>query len=111
MKYVDLSSVGERFVSEYESVVESLKRLLFSEPDEWVNKPGYGLGLNFFLEEGPDQAYLLSEVIKSAVRRWEPRVEVTEVLSVFEDDELKIKVNFWVPEYSKGGSVEMGVTK
>ena len=40
MKYVDLSSVGERFVSEYESVVESLKRLLFSEPDEWVNKVG-----------------------------------------------------------------------
>lgn len=110
MKYLDLSS-GDRLVSDYESVVESLKRLLFSEPDEWVNKPGYGLGLNIFLEEGPDQGYLLSEVIKSAVKRWEPRVVVVDVISIFEEDELKIKINFWVPEFNKGGSVEMGVYK
>ena len=36
---------------------------------------------------------------------------VVDVISIFEEDELKIKINFWVPEFNKGGSVEMGVYK
>ena len=111
MKYRDLSPEGERFISDYESVVASLKRFLFSTPDEWVNRPGYGLGLEQFLEEGPAEEFLVSSVIKSAVSRWVPQVEVLEVLSVFEEDELRIKVDFWVPEFNKGGSVEMGVSQ
>lgn len=110
MRYIDIFDSGERFVSGYESVVNSVKRLLMTRVDSWVLKPGYGVDLEQFLEETDVDEFYITEVITNAVAIYEPRVSVLGVDVVKEEHELQIKLRFSVPEFAKVGEVILGVT-
>ena len=49
--------------------------------------------------------------IKTAVEKQEPRLLVTKVSHLLENNELKIRVDFEVPEFEMKDSLSMGVSK
>jgi phage baseplate assembly protein W len=74
-----------------ENVRESIRIILSTERRERLRMPEFGGGLQRFLFEPntPATHRLIQEVIKRAVGRWEPRVQVESVRVFADPDELR----------------------
>jgi len=71
-----------------ENIRESIRIILTTEPGERLMLPGFGAGLKRFLfEPNTVTTYRqLEEVTAQSLRRWEPRIRVSEIV-VRADDE------------------------
>jgi uncharacterized protein len=65
-----------------QNIAESIEIILKTSPGERVGLPGFGAGLNSYLF-APNNAAThaqLTRTIEEALSRWEPRIQVKEVL-------------------------------
>ncbi|HEU0100330.1 MAG TPA: GPW/gp25 family protein [Allosphingosinicella sp.] len=88
--------------ADLENIRQNLIVLLSTAPGERVNLPTYGAGLEQFVFRPPTQALLaeISEVVAAAIRLWEPRIELVDVLTSFDAASaglVLIEVQFLVP--------------
>ena len=107
----DFTAESYRYVSDCKSVVANLRRILRTSRGEVVGNPSLGLDLEQFLELGEDELGGIEFYIKTAVEKQEPRLLVTKVSHLLENNELKIRVDFEVPEFEMKDSLSMGVSK
>lgn len=75
----DLKTV--HLVSEDEDIRQSLGLLLNTTPGERMTKPDYGCDLEAFIYKpiSSETEYLMKEVIKTAVWKYEPRIDLEEI--------------------------------
>lgn len=66
-----------------QSIRDSIRIILTTEPGERLMLPGFGAGLRSFLFEPnvPATHRLVEERIQHALRRWEPRIAVTSIVA------------------------------
>lgn len=76
------------------SIRESIQVILLTDPGERVMLPSFGAGLRRFLFDPnvPASHRLIEEQIEHALRRWEPRIELTAV-AVAEDPHDRQRAN------------------
>lgn len=80
---IDLTGEGEIWLSRYEEDIrESIWIILSTAPGERVMRPDFGCGIHQFVFAPNDTrtAGLLQFNVEEALTRWEPRIELQEVL-------------------------------
>ncbi|KAA3661187.1 MAG: phage tail protein [Chloroflexi bacterium] len=79
-------AVGEQ------NVRESIRLILLTEPGERLMREEFGCGLRQFLFEPNTVATrkLIQEQINEAIRRWEPRVKVEELIVSADPNNLRL---------------------
>ncbi|MCW2997657.1 MAG: phage baseplate assembly protein [Conexibacter sp.] len=72
-------SIG--LVSDGEDIAQAVRLVLATAPGERVMRPEFGCGIHQFVFESVDVSTVgrMDRVIRQALHRWEPRIEVVEV--------------------------------
>jgi hypothetical protein len=87
---VGLSGSGEIALSvEEESIAESIRIILGTAPGERVMHPGFGCGIHdyVFAPNTVRTAGLIRFHVEEALNRWEPRIDLQEVLAQPAEDD------------------------
>ena len=97
---IDETTGRFRMSSEEENIKESIRLILMTGKGERVMRPEFGCGLKQLIYESMDYGTMvqMEQEIKSALERWEPRIEGIEV-SVTPGEEknaLMIRIAFRV---------------
>lgn len=79
-------------------IKESITQILLTQKGERVNEPEFGAGLKQMVFENFDETIVgvISYKIEEALSIWEPRIEVTNVHVISEENKIEILVNFRV---------------
>lgn len=74
-------SGGIAMIEDIASVQQSIKLLLTIRPGERVMRPGYGCRLHelAFAPNDDTTAGLAMHLVRQAIRRWEPRVDILDI--------------------------------
>jgi phage baseplate assembly protein W len=77
-----------RLSSDKEDIEESIKIILSTIPGERLMRPEFGCGINTFVFEKKDSAFLngLNHIIDKALLNYEPRVNFNEAIILERDD-------------------------
>lgn len=82
-----------------QALIESSMRFVISTArGEYITIPEFGCGLVEDLFEPNDSVLtaLVRAHVVEAVERWEPRVQITEINIIVDDDELRLFVGYFV---------------
>jgi phage baseplate assembly protein W len=73
---------GIGLVSDEQDIAQALRIILSTAPGERVMRPEFGCGIHEFVFEAVDVSTVgrMDRVIRRAVHRWEPRVDVVDVV-------------------------------
>ena len=102
---------GVELVVDAEAIRQALMLLLTTQPGERVMRPEYGCHLHrlLFAPNDATTAGLAMHYVRSAVQRWEPRVEVLQVdagASVDDATILEIRLDYRIRATLERGLVE-----
>lgn len=80
-------SGGIAMIEDAASVQQSIKLLLTTRPGERVMRPGYGCRLHelAFAPNDDTTAGLAMHLVRQAIRRWEPRVDILDIDAISDD--------------------------
>jgi phage baseplate assembly protein W len=97
-----------------ENVRESIRTIVLTDPGERVMLPDFGAGLRGFLFEPntPASHRLIQDRIVRSLRRWEPRIAVTDV-AVDEDpreaQQANVTISYELVATAGQGSLDLSV--
>jgi len=97
----------------HQSVRESIRIILTTEPGERLMLPGFGAGLRSFLFEPnvPATHRVIEERVQFALRRWEPRVALDAVLvrPADDPDRAVVTISYALVATGARGGIELTV--
>lgn len=87
-------------VKDEDSVKQSIRNLLLTDPGERLMQPFLGAGIKGLLFENitPGVLKLIEEKVKSTINTYEPRAELIDVIvsSAYDDNKVSVLVRFYV---------------
>lgn len=96
-----------------EHIDESIKQILLTLKGERVMEPEFGSNLLKIVFESKNSAYdaLIKDEITSALKRWETRINVKDVIikRVDNSEEVFIKINYKIKETQEFTNVEFSI--
>ena len=106
---VDMSAGRKGFftpVADKKLIRDSIYAILMTKPGERVHLPDFGVGLELYVFEPNDD--ILEEILRSKIieqiSRWEPGVDVEDIL--FDKDESTLNIQIVVRLRDFGGDIE-----
>ena len=94
-----------------DSVKESLKNLILTDPGERLMQPFLGAGIRALLFENitPGVLKLIEERVKTTIRNYEPRAELIDVLvsSDIDDNKVSVAITFYIKNASQPIDLEV----
>jgi hypothetical protein len=77
---------GIGMVEREQEIVEAIRLVLGTAPGERPMRPEFGCGIHDYVFAGADGATAarIAQEVRIALRRWEPRIEVTDVVIAFD---------------------------
>jgi len=93
-------------VADKKLIRDSIYAIMMTKPGERVNLPEFGVGLELYVFEQNDE--ILEEILKSKiieqVTRWEPGVDIMDILFEHQEETLRIQLVVRLRDF--GGDVE-----
>lgn len=88
---------------------ESLVQIITTTPGERVMRPDFGSRVYSFIFENNNElmAELIRSEVSAVIAKYEPRVSVTSISSLREDNEITIQVNYIVKLTGQQDSVSI----
>lgn len=87
-------------IKDEESVKQSIKNLLLTDPGERLMQPFLGAGIKGLLFENitPGVLKLIEEKVTSTIKIYEPRAELIDVnvSSQYDDNQVNVQVRFYI---------------
>ena len=92
-------------------IKDSIRQILLTNRGERVMRPDFGTGVFSFVFENNDEvlASLLESDIRTALARYEPRIDVRDVRSGSEENKILVEVFYLVKSTGAEDKVVLGV--